>query len=1083
MLHIIDCMQKHWETRVILFTAQLATIWLIIGLILKYININLIRDISFGFFLIGLPNFPTLFITILMVLLTSGMLRGHRGALLFYLLGFQVPDLLSGILFFVLGLFNDPEITGDNAKYTIIAFAVSTLFSLFYLVCGYRALKDFPARVVGSWVRALSTLIVGLIISFVVMWGVLVLQEHQDSSIAAAWSFFTAIGLSPSEPPFPTELHSPHFIRVIGGILSSVALFAAIAILFGSRRHDAATAEEQLLTRKLLLNPPLPDSLAYFSTRYDRSLITSPDEKAAVSFRVVDGVCLAAGDPLGDPESLPAAVENWREHSRKNGWVLGAASVSEAGAKAYAAAGMSVITLGDEAVVDAENFHLKNMPEVRKEIAGPRKAGYTVRVQRQSQIPAEELQHLSQLAEAWRRGDERGFTMASGRIGDPRDSRTVIVTAHDADDNVMGLLSFVPWGRRGLSLDVMRRNPDAVGGVTEFMVVGLAQEAGNLGISKFSLNFVTFREALDRGTYVAASLRERLLLKLLLLSSRWWQIQSLYQSNVKYHPQWQSRFLCIDHGFHTARVLIAFASAEGFLPWMKEYGSPVGDPQEIAALESAALMPAIEPPALSAQERMRKTKLEELESLSMSPYPPAVPRTTSIKELLAADATHTVSEAPISVTGRVAFIRDHGGVVFADLVEEHTKLQLVIERSAGQTMTLFKHLVSRGDLISATGQLGESRNGTRSLIVSSWDMAAKSLTPMPRVPLSNPHLRAKFRHMDFALNKKATDIFLARSKAVSAVRSVLQEQGYMEAETPILQTIHGGANARPFRTHIRAYDQNLTLRIAPELYLKRLVVGGIPRVFEIGRNFRNEGVDSTHNPEFTSLEAYQSYGNWDTMRVLTEELIRSAAIAVYGKPEVTTADGQILDLTGSWPVVPVYDAVSEAVGKHISPDADVSEYADIAEKYGITAATVGDLVNELYDELIEPNTVFPTFYAGFPVETSPLTMADPDQPRIAQRWDLVACGMELGTAYTELADPLEQYARLSDQSLRAAGGDAEAMELDENFLKALQFGMPPTGGLGIGIDRLVMFLTGQNIREVLSFPFVRPDTDGSARGC
>lgn len=1079
MLHIIDCMQKRWETRVILFTTQLATIWLLIGLVLKHINHDLTINIGFIFSLFGFPSAPTLFITILMVLLTSGMLRGHRGALLFYLLGFQVPDLLSGIIFFAFGFFNDPEITGDAPQYTIIAFAVSTLFSLFYLVCGYRAIKDFPARVVGSWARALSTLIVGLIISFAVMWGVLVLQEHQNSGAAAAWSFFTAIGLSPTEPSFPTDLHSPHFIRVIGGILSSVALFAALAILFGSRKHDAATAEEQLLARKLLLNPPSQDSLAYFSTRYDRSLITSPDEKAAVSFRVIDGVCLAAGDPIGDPESWPAAVEAWRQHSRKNGWVLGAASVSEAGAKAYSAAGMSVIALGDEAVVDAENFHLKNMPEVRKEIAGPRKAGYTVRVQRQSQIPAEELQRLSQLAETWRRGNERGFTMASGRIGDPRDSRTVLVTAHDAEDNVMGLLSFVPWGRRGLSLDVMRRNPDAIGGVTEFMVTGLAQEAGSLGVTKFSLNFVTFREALDRGAYVAASLRERLLLKLLLLSSRWWQIQSLYQSNIKYHPQWQSRFLCIDNGFHTARVLIAFASGEGFLPWMKEHGAPVGDPEEIVALEAAALMPAIEPPALSTQERMRKTKLEELEALNMQPYPPAVPRTTSIKELLASGD----SEAPISVTGRVTFIRDHGGVLFADLVEEHTKLQLVIERTTEQTLRLFKRLVSRGDLISATGQLGTSRNGTRSLLVSSWDMAAKSLTPMPRVPLSNPHLRAKFRHMDFALNQKATDIFMARSKAVSAVRSVLQEQGYMEAETPILQTIHGGANARPFRTHIRAYDQNLTLRIAPELYLKRLVVGGIPRVFEIGRNFRNEGVDATHNPEFTSLEAYQSYGNWDTMRILTEDLIRSAAIAVYGKPEVTTADGQVLDLNGSWPVVPVYDAVSEAVGTHISPDADVSEYADIAEKYNITAATVGDLVNELYDELIEPNTVFPTFYAGFPVETSPLTMADPDQPRIAQRWDLVACGMELGTAYTELADPLEQHARLSDQSLRAAGGDAEAMELDENFLKALQFGMPPTGGLGIGIDRLVMFLTGQNIREVLSFPFVKPDTDGSARGC
>ncbi|ERA50115.1 lysyl-tRNA ligase, partial [Corynebacterium diphtheriae DSM 43988] len=191
---------------------------------------------------------------------------------------------------------------------------------------------------------------------------------------------------------------------------------------------------------------------------------------------------------------------------------------------------------------------------------------------------------------------------------------------------------------------------------------------------------------------------------------------------------------------------------------------------------------------------------------------------------------------------------------------------------------------------------------------------------------------------------------------------------------------------------------------------------------------------------------------------------------------VTTASGEVLDLSGSWPVVPVYEAVSRAVGETISPSGSLADYAHIAQRYEIEAATVGDLVNELYDELVEPTTVFPTFYAGFPVETSPLTMADPDEPRIAQRWDLVACGMELGTAYTELADPIEQRARLTDQSLRAAGGDAEAMELDENFLQALEFGMPPTGGLGIGIDRLVMFLTGQNIREVLAFPFVKPDS-------
>lgn len=1047
-------MHKRWESRLLLWTAQVSTIWMVVGLVLKYINWDLTESIATAFSVFNLSSYPSLFIAILMVLLTSGLLRGNRGALVFYLLGFQVPSLLIGIAYLLIVVF-DPEETLDVFSLLVL---ISTAASVLFLVAGWRARDEFPARVEGSWVKALVVLGGGIAVSFSIVLSLLVVYYHKPIDLSAVWAMYTALGVSPNQPPFAAGIHAPHYLKVLGSVLSSAAIFLALAVMMRSRKFYRASSEDHLLLRKLLLSPPSSDSLAYFATRDDRNLVVSPNGAAAISYRVIDGVCLAAGDPIGDPACWLAAMSAWRTEARKNGWILGVASASEKGARAYAEMGLRVIPLGDEAIIDTEHFRLKDLPAVRKELAGPRKAGYTVKVVRQEQLTAEEAAHYAEVAQQWRRGDERGFTMASGRVGDPRDRRTVLVAAHDSTGEPMGVLTLVPWGRNGLSLDVMRRNPKALGGVTELMVAALAAEAPNLGVSRFSLNFVTFRESLDRGMAVGASPWERLLFKLLVTSSRWWQIQSLYQSNVKYEPSWQARYLCIEHGFHTPRVLIAFASAEGFLPGFNPSLEPLGDPAAIAAVEAEALTPKVLPPHRSAQQKARLCKLDALEHSGMRAYPPAVPRGED------------------SLTGRIWFIRNHGQVLFADVVEGERRTQLLIDATTPDALASFKRLVSRGDIISATGVMGQSRNGTPSLLVQSWTMAAKSLVPMPRQASRNPHTRAKYRHIDFTMNSQARSIFSARSRAITAVRSVLVSQGYLEAETPILQTIHGGANARPFRTHIRAYDQALTLRIAPELYLKRLVVGGFERVFEMGRNFRNEGVDATHNPEFTSLEAYQAYGNWDTMRELTENIIRSAAIAVHGSPQVTTASGEVLDLSGSWPVVPVYEAVSRAVGETISPSGSLADYAHIAQRYEIEAATVGDLVNELYDELVEPTTVFPTFYAGFPVETSPLTMADPDEPRIAQRWDLVACGMELGTAYTELADPIEQRARLTDQSLRAAGGDAEAMELDENFLQALEFGMPPTGGLGIGIDRLVMFLTGQNIREVLAFPFVKPDS-------
>lgn len=498
----------------------------------------------------------------------------------------------------------------------------------------------------------------------------------------------------------------------------------------------------------------------------------------------------------------------------------------------------------------------------------------------------------------------------------------------------------------------------------------------------------------------------------------------------------------------------------------------MGEPDEIISLEKSLLHRPAPEPRLPEQRQVRRRKLAEFEAHGGIGYPVHVPRTHAIRDI---NSGIVPANEVVSLTGRVHFLRDFGGVVFADLVEEHSHIQIIFERHAGVSWKEFRRYINRGDLVSVTGVLGTSRNGTPSLIGQSWMMAAKSLVPMPKQASINPYLRAKYRHIDYALNPRSYELFQARSKVVAYVRQSLYSRGYLEAETPILQTIHGGANARPFHTHIRAYDQDLTLRIAPELYLKRLVVAGMPKVFEIGRNFRNEGVDATHNPEFTSLEAYEAYGDWDTMRELTEELFRGAARAIYGKPEIRASDGTIIDLSKPWPVISVFDAVSQAVGRTIVPGSDIGDYADLLDIYHVEAETVGQLVTELYDELIEADTVFPTFYTGFPVETSPLTMADPDNPHIAQRWDLVGLGMELGTAYTELSHPLEQRGRFTEQSLLAAGGDPEAMEVDEPFLTALEFGMPPTGGLGIGMHRMVMFLTGTSIRDVLAFPFVKPE--------
>jgi lysyl-tRNA synthetase class 2 len=349
-----------------------------------------------------------------------------------------------------------------------------------------------------------------------------------------------------------------------------------------------------------------------------------------------------------------------------------------------------------------------------------------------------------------------------------------------------------------------------------------------------------------------------------------------------------------------------------------------------------------------------------------------------------------------------------------------------------------------------------------------WRLTAKCLRPLPdkHKGVADPEALVRQRHLDLITNPSAREMLRTRSSITQALRSGLHERGFVEVETPILQPVHGGANARPFVTRSNAYDMRLYLRIAPELYLKRLAVGGVERVFELGRNFRNEGVDATHNPEFTMLEAYEAYGDYTTMRELARELVLGAA-----------ASCDRFDLTQPWAVVPVYEAVSNALGEPVTPDLTVAELRTLASAARVPFVDDwghGQLVLELYERLVEHRTTTPTFYTDFPVDVSPLTRAHRDDPRLAERWDLVAFGMELGTAYTELVDPVELRKRLTAQSLRAAAGDPEAMELDEEFLDAFEYAMPPSGGLGLGVDRLVMLLTGRTIRETLPFPLVKP---------
>jgi lysyl-tRNA synthetase class 2 len=490
---------------------------------------------------------------------------------------------------------------------------------------------------------------------------------------------------------------------------------------------------------------------------------------------------------------------------------------------------------------------------------------------------------------------------------------------------------------------------------------------------------------------------------------------------------------------------------------------------------------------LPEQLRIRREKRASLIERGIEPYPVAVDRTSSLKAIREKHVGLDVDVATgdtQSLAGRIIFKRDTGKLCFATLREgDGTELQamLSLDKVGQDSLDAWKSDIDLGDIVSITGEIITSKRGELSILATSWKLASKSLRPLPNdhKPMSE-ETRVRMRYVDLIVRPEARVAARMRPQVMRSMRETFSGFEFIEVETPMLQVMHGGAAARPFKTYSNAYDMDLYMRIAPELFLKRCVVGGIERVFEINRNFRNEGADSSHSPEFAMVESYMAYGDWRSIADVTRTLVQNAAMAVSGSHVVTHADGSQKDLGGTWREINLYDAISEGVGEEVTALTPIDTLKKHAQKLDMKIDpkwVTGKLAEEIFEHVAQDKLIEPTFVMGYPVDTSPLVRAHREIPGVVEKWDLYVDGFELATGYSELIDPVIQRDRLIEQAQLGAKGDLEAMQVDEDFLRAMEFGMPPMGGMGMGVDRLLMALTGLGIRETILFPLVKPEVD------
>lgn len=491
---------------------------------------------------------------------------------------------------------------------------------------------------------------------------------------------------------------------------------------------------------------------------------------------------------------------------------------------------------------------------------------------------------------------------------------------------------------------------------------------------------------------------------------------------------------------------------------------------------------------------IRATRIEKVKTLQaqgMNPYAYRWERTHTAAVLQEKYAHLAAGEAVgdrVSVAGRIMARRIFGKLAFFTLQDESGTIQLYLDK---QTITQgmgeaafadLKQLTDVGDILGAVGTLKRTEKGELSVVVESYTMLTKSLLPLPDKwhGLTDVEKRYRQRYVDLIVNPQVRDTFRKRALITAAIRRYLNDQGFIEIETPVLQAEAGGAEARPFITYHNTLEMQLYLRIATELHLKRLIVGGFEKVYELGRIFRNEGISTKHNPEFTSIEVYQAYADYNDMMALTEAIITTVAMEVLGRLKITY-QGETIDLTPPWRRVTMHDAVAEVTGIDFRQVNDLTAAKTAAQKAGVkdldACDTIGRVLNEVFEQTVEPTLIQPTFVLDYPVEISPLAKRHRSQPGLVERFELFIVGREHANSFSELTDPLDQRQRLEEQARRKAAGDLEAHSIDEDFLMALEHGMPPTGGLGIGIDRLVMLLTDSpSIRDVIAFPLLRPES-------
>ena len=686
------------------------------------------------------------------------------------------------------------------------------------LVAAVVARPQFTARTARrAGMLALLVFVIGaLVVSVVGSW---LLTTFADSTSKGAGTAVADVLLGDLGVVAAPGVVAPLWVRVLLNVMGAAVVLGSAAVLFRPPGYTRTLgAVDEAAVRTMLREHGDLDSLGYFATRRDKAVVWDADDaaqaRAGVSYRVVRGVSLASGNPLGDPDHWPSAIEAWRRDARANGWSLAVMAAGWEGAQAFEEAGLTVFEIGDEAILDLGSFSLNapGLKPVRQAVSRLRRRGYDVEVHRHDTVAAADFDRLAASAASWRGdgGDERGFSMALGRLGDPLDGACVLVEARDGEGAVRGFISLVPWGRNGLSLDLMRRDPTADNGLVELLVSSLADEAPRLAVRRVSLNFAMFREAFTRGEELGAGPMARLGRQALLLASRNWQLESLYRSNAKYLPDWQPRFICFEYSSDLPRVGIAAGSAEGFLT-APSVGSILrrrvsGDgaldhaDEAYAAQVRAAIPPepdrleeALTAHRLPDQERVRRAKLARLEEAGIDPYPVGYPRTHALSEVRSG-ASHlpagTRGPHVVSVVGRVLRKRDHGGLCFLTVRDGSGDLQIMASRSVlGDSQHRLFRSLDLGDHIGVTGEVITTARGELSVDAHSFALTTKSLRPLPdkRLGLTDPEARVRMRYVDLIVRPAARDIAYLRSTVVRSIRESLQNRGYVEVETPILQ--------------------------------------------------------------------------------------------------------------------------------------------------------------------------------------------------------------------------------------------------------------------------------------------------------